>query len=363
MKFVDFVRIHVRAGDGGHGCISFRREKYVPRGGPNGGDGGDGGSVWAETDPHLTTLYDLSLAPSVRGGRGSHGSGGDKTGRSGEDRVVKVPLGTIITDRDTGEVLGDLTEPGARLCLACGGCGGRGNVRFASSTNRAPRKAEDGRPGEERRLVLELKLIADVGIVGLPNAGKSTLLAALTRATPKIAPYPFTTIHPNLGVMALPNFASCTVADIPGLIEGASRGAGLGDRFLRHIERTRLLVHLVPVDADPEQTDPESLWTQFDLVNRELAAHSETLAGRPQIVVLSKADLVSQDELAALTAHFEAKGLGPLVISALMSEGLERLVEVINERLRGIGEQTETGDAPDGDVAHGPSAAEIEEQR
>ena len=237
-----------------------------------------------------------------------------------------------MTDEDTGEVIGDVTEPGQRLCLARGGKGGLGNQHFATAANRAPRKSKPGEPGEQRRVALELKLIADVGLVGLPNAGKSTLLSTLTRATPKIAPYPFTTIHPHLGVMALPDFGQCTVADIPGLIEGASRGQGLGDRFLRHIERTRLLVHLVPVDADMEH-DPESLWCQFELVNRELEAHSEALAARPQIVVITKSDEAEGEEIAEITALFEGNGVKPLVISALLSEGLEPLVLAIDSRL------------------------------
>jgi GTP-binding protein len=332
MHFVDFVRLHVRAGDGGRGCVSFRREKYVPRGGPDGGDGGRGGSIWAVADPQLTTLYDLKIHSSINADRGAHGEGSQCTGRDGEDVTVPVPLGTIVIDEETGEELSDLTVPGQRLCLARGGDGGRGNQHFATPTNRAPRKAEDGRPGEERRLILELKIIADVGLVGLPNAGKSTLLATLTRATPKIAPYPFTTLHPNLGVMALPHLESCTVADLPGLIEGASRGAGLGDRFLRHIERTRLLVHLVPLDAAPERT-PEALWYQFELVNRELSSYSETLAQRPQIVALTKADLATEEEIAQMVAHFRALGITPLVLCAPLGGGIDELVAAIDERL------------------------------
>ncbi len=338
MNFVDFVRLHARAGDGGDGCVAFRREKFVPRGGPSGGDGGEGGSVWTEADAHLTTLYDLKMRSSVIAERGAHGQGSNKSGRAGADQVVKVPLGTIITDAETGEEVGDLTEPGQRLCLAHGGQGGRGNQHFATASNRTPRRADSGTPGGERRLILELKMIADVGLVGLPNAGKSTLLAALTRATPKIAPYPFTTLHPNLGVMALPHFASCTLADIPGLIEGASRGLGLGDRFLRHIERTRLLVHLVPLDAMPE-ADAEALWCQFDLVNRELAAHSDTLARRPQIVVLSKTDLGTEEEIAAITRHFEERGVTPLTLSAQENTGLDPLVSAIDARLQALDAQ------------------------
>jgi GTP-binding protein len=341
MSFVDFVRIHVKAGNGGKGCIAFRREKFVPRGGPSGGDGGRGGSVWAEGDPQLTTLYDFKSHSSIRASNGQHGQGGNKTGADGEHQVIRLPLGTIIVDADTGEELGDLVEPGQRLCLARGGDGGRGNQNYATALRRAPRKATPGYPGEERHLILELKVIADVGLVGLPNAGKSTLLATLTRAQPKIAAYPFTTIHPNLGVMALPHFASCTVADIPGLIEGASKGQGLGDRFLRHIERTRLLVHLVPIDADPEHS-PEGLWCQFELVNAELAAHSDALTKRPQIVVITKADESDAEGIAAIVAEFESHGVRPLVISALMSEGLEPLVLTIDERLRALEPEPES---------------------
>ncbi|MBN1478445.1 GTPase ObgE [Candidatus Sumerlaeota bacterium] len=345
MSFVDFVRLQVIAGDGGNGCVSFRREKFVPRGGPDGGDGGDGGSVFAEGDANLTTLYDLKMRPLIRAGRGGHGRGSNCSGRAGQDEVFPVPLGTIVSDEETGELIGDVTEPGQRLCLARGGRGGAGNQHFATAANRAPRRSKPGEPGEQRRVALELKLIADVGLVGLPNAGKSTLLSSLTRATPKIAPYPFTTIHPHLGVMALPDFGQCTVADIPGLIEGASRGQGLGDRFLRHIERTRLLVHLVPVDADTEH-DPDSLWCQFELVNRELAAHSDELAARPQIVVITKSDEADGEEIAEITAHFGRRGVEPLVISALLGEGLKPLVLAIDARLAALDAREEEKDHP-----------------
>jgi GTP-binding protein len=339
MKFVDFARIHVHAGDGGKGCISFRREKFVPRGGPDGGDGGDGASIWAEADAQLATLYDFTSKRAFRGARGGHGGSKGCTGRTGDALVIRLPLGTVITDEDSGEQLGDFTVPGQRQCLARGGAGGRGNQHFVTSTNRAPRRADEGLPGEERRLILELKTIADIGLIGLPNAGKSTLLAALTRAMPKIASYPFTTLHPNLGVMALPDFGQCTVADIPGLIEGASRGLGLGDRFLRHIARTRLLVHLVPVDALPEQRDPESLWFQYELVNRELAAHSDALAALPQIVVISKVDLATEEEVNALRTHFEGNGICPLLLSAESGDGLDRLTQAVNIQLAQLSQQ------------------------
>ncbi|NUP89456.1 MAG: GTPase ObgE [Candidatus Sumerlaeia bacterium] len=344
MNFVDHVRVQVRAGDGGKGCISFRREKFVPRGGPDGGDGGRGGSVWAVADPHLVTLYDLKLRPAIRAGDAGHGGGAQCTGRDGEDVTIPVPLGTVITDAETDETLGEILHEGDRLLLAKGGDGGKGNQHFATPQNRAPRKATDGFPGEERRLLLDLKIIADAGLVGLPNAGKSTLLAALTRATPKIAPYPFTTLHPNLGVLALPRFGPCTLADIPGLIEGAHRGLGLGDRFLRHIERTRLLIHLVPVDADPGH-EAEALWYQFELVNSELRSYSGALAARPQIVVLTKADLSFDEEIAAITAHFRARGAAPIVIAAAEGQGLEPLVAEIDRHLAamvpGTGEEAD----------------------
>lgn len=333
--FVDYAKIHLKAGDGGDGCVSFLREKYVPRGGPNGGDGGRGGHIYLVADPNLVTLLDFKHRSSFKTRRGQHGMGQNCTGRDAEDLRIPVPLGTTVSD-ESGEVLADLTEPGQEFLAARGGRGGRGNQHFATPTNKAPRKFEYGEAGEERTLILELKVIADVGLIGLPNAGKSSLLAALTAATPKIAPYPFTTVHPNLGVMELPNEGRCTLADIPGLIEGAHRGAGLGDRFLRHIERTRLLVHLVaPSDTEP-RIAPDALTEAFRLVNEELRQYSASIAARPQIVCLTKCDLLTPEERKAGLRALQGAGTKPLAISAATGEGLERLREAIHLALHAL---------------------------
>jgi GTP-binding protein len=330
-RFIDHVRIHVKAGDGGNGCVSFRREKYVPRGGPDGGDGGDGGSVYLETDAHLVTLLDLKYRPYQRAEHGKNGRGKNMSGRNGANLIIKVPLGTVVSD-ENGNQLADLTQVGQRFCAAKGGGGGRGNQHFASSTMRAPHFAKDGLPGEEHILILELKLIADVGIVGLPNAGKSTLLAHLTHATPKIAPYPFTTIHPNLGVYERPvSGEQIVIADIPGLIEGASRGVGLGDRFLRHIERTRLLVHLVPIE--PDSQDFDTLLYKYNLVRAELHSYSETLVEKPQIVVLNKIDLAPDKTVRSLVRRFKKEGISILPVSAEKTTGLKLLLARILKTL------------------------------
>ncbi|MCX7718558.1 MAG: GTPase ObgE [Candidatus Sumerlaeaceae bacterium] len=333
--FVDYAKIHLKAGDGGDGCVSFLREKYVPRGGPNGGDGGRGGHIYLVADPNLVTLLDFKHRSSFKTRRGQHGMGKNCTGKDAEDLRIPVPLGTTVSD-ESGEVLADLTVPGQEFLAARGGRGGRGNQHFATPTNKAPRKFEYGEAGEERTLILELKVIADVGLIGLPNAGKSSLLAALTAATPKIAPYPFTTVHPNLGVMELPNEGRCTLADIPGLIEGAHRGAGLGDRFLRHIERTRLLVHLVaPSDTEP-RIAPDALTEAFRLVNEELRQYSAGIASRPQIVCLTKCDLLTPEERKAGLRALQGAGTNPLAISAATGEGLERLREAIHLALHAL---------------------------
>lgn len=318
--FYDTAKIYVKSGDGGDGCVAFRREKYIPHGGPAGGDGGKGGDVVLVVDPHLNTLYRFSRKRHFQAKRGEHGKGKNQTGANGPDLIVEVPPGTIVRDADSGGLLIDLTEPGERFVVAHGGRGGRGNSRFATATNQAPRMAERGTPGEERWLELELKLLADVGLVGMPNAGKSTLLAAVSAARPKIADYPFTTLQPNLGVAVLDDYASIVFADIPGLIEGASQGVGLGHEFLRHVERTRLLVHLI----DGAGEDPLEA---FATINAELAAFDARLAEKPQIVVFNKSDLpdaravwpLVQEELTAL-------GYEIMSISALNRDGTRELV-------------------------------------
>jgi len=327
-SFIDEVEVRVSAGRGGDGCASFRREKYVPRGGPDGGDGGRGGDVVLRADPNLSTLLDLRVHRHVRATAGEPGGGANRHGRSGEDVVVRVPVGTVVFDADAGDApaLADLAEAGQRMVVARGGRGGRGNARFATPTRQAPDFATPGREGESRRLRLELKLLADVGLVGLPNAGKSTLLRRLSAARPRVGAYPFTTLIPHLGVAAVDD-RRLVVADIPGLIEGASRGAGLGDRFLRHVERTRLLVHLVDLGrAELEGSDP---WEDYATVREELAAYDPGLAERPEIVALAKVDLVAERaKLEPLEARLRRS---PWVratcrISGATGEGLEELV-------------------------------------
>jgi GTP-binding protein len=333
--FVDHVKIYVKAGDGGNGCMSFRREKFVARGGPDGGDGGDGGSIFIEADENLVTLLDLRYRPHIVAHRGQHGKGKNATGKKGDDVTLRVPLGAVISDAD-GEIA-DLTKPGQRVLVAQGGKGGRGNQHFATSTNRAPRRHEEGRPGEEKTLFVELKLIADVGIIGLPNVGKSTLLSRLTAATPKIAPYPFTTIHPNLGVHQTEDGELVTFADIPGLIEGASRGAGLGDRFLRHIERTKLLVHLV--GADEQAFSPDDLLYEYHLVREELKAYSDLLPQKPSIIALNKIDLLADNAkktLDSIKAAFRKEKLKLIPISAQEGTGLDLLLNEIIAKLHKI---------------------------
>ncbi len=289
MVFVDEINIEVKAGKGGDGIVHFRREKYVPRGGPDGGDGGSGGDVILEVDPHKNTLGDYRHQRHFKAENGQRGGGNNQTGASGEDLVLKVPPGTMIYDQDSGELLGDLTEPGERLVVCKGGRGGRGNARFKSAQNKAPRIAEKGEPPEERTLRLELKLIADVGVVGVPNAGKSTLLSVVSNATPKIASYPFTTLQPNLGVVELDYETQFVLADIPGLIEGAHEGEGLGHEFLKHVERTKVLIHLL----DGLSSDPIA---DFSQINSELALFDPKLQEKPQIVVLNKMDLPEVEE-------------------------------------------------------------------
>src|SRR5438874_13485907 len=317
--FVDEIDIFVKGGDGGAGCVSFRREKYVPRGGPDGGDGGEGGSIFLEADPALTTLLDFHYKRHYHAERGQHGEGSNRHGASGADLVLRVPLGTVVADRETGELVADLTTPGQRVLAIRGARGGRGNARFASSTNRAPRRADLGRPGPERWLHLELKLLADVGVVGFPNAGKSTLVSRLSAARPKIADYPFTTLEPTLGIVRVDDERSFVIADLPGLIPGAAAGKGLGHQFLRHTERTRLLLHVL--DLDP-QTGRDPL-DDHAALNRELHAYSPELAARPQIVVANKADLSeTQARREAIERHCAAHDLPFHVISAVTGAAL-----------------------------------------
>ncbi len=329
MKFVDEVEITVKAGDGGRGCMSFRREKFVPKGGPDGGDGGDGGHVRVAADPHLTTLLDLRYQRLYRGDRGQHGRGKDQHGKNGADRIIRVPVGTLIRDADSGDVIADINAPSEDVIVARGGKGGKGNSRFATSTRQAPRFAQPGLPGEERELRLELRLLADVGLIGMPNAGKSTLISVISAARPKIADYPFTTLVPNLGVVRHGD-GSFVAADIPGLIEGAHRGEGLGHRFLKHVTRTGLLVHLLDV-FQVEGGDPR---TDFETVNRELALFDEELARKPQIVVASKVDLSpDRGTVRTLEAFFRSSGYRFCAVSAVTGEGLDRLKDIIAEGL------------------------------
>src|SRR5206468_6052280 len=308
MKFIDEVKIKVVAGAGGRGCISFRREKFVPRGGPNGGDGGDGGDVVAVADPQLTTLLDLRYQKLYRAGRGEHDLGKDQHGRRGADRVIKVPVGTLIRDANSGELLADLKLAGERSVVAAGGRGGKGNAHFVSSTNRSPRYAQPGMLGVELELEIELRLLADVGIIGLPNAGKSTLIAAISAVRPKIADYPFTTLVPNLGVVGYGEGKSFVVADIPGLIEGAHEGHGLGDKFLRHVTRTSLLIHLL----DASNVDAKDPLAEWKTVNRELELFDPELGKKPQMVLANKIDLTAGKNHVKLLAKKLPKSNQPL---------------------------------------------------
>lgn len=329
MKFVDEVSIYVKAGDGGDGAVAWRREKYVPRGGPAGGDGGNGGDVLLVVDPQLSTLLDYRYVREHRARSGGHGMGSDMNGPDGEDLVLRVPPGTVVKDAATGEVLADLGTAGERFVAAKGGKGGLGNMNYATSTNQAPRYAQDGTPGQERQLVLELKLLADVGIVGYPNAGKSTLISRISRARPKIADYPFTTLVPNLGVVSWRGTRSFVVADIPGLIEGAHDGAGLGHQFLRHVERCRVLVHLVE-GANPEPG--RSPKVDLDAIDRELALYSPELAKKPQIVAVTKVDLpdarAAGEKLAKLLAR-RKKAPKVHLVSAVTGQGMTELLDAV----------------------------------
>jgi len=332
--FVDEIEIFVKGGDGGAGCVSFRREKYVPYGGPDGGDGGHGGSVWLEADPALTTLLDYHYKRHYQAERGQHGKGANRHGAGGDDLTLRVPVGTVVSDRESDETLGDLTGPGQRILVQAGARGGRGNARFASATNRAPRKADLGRPGDGRWLRLELKLLADVGVIGFPNAGKSTLVSRVSAATPKIADYPFTTTTPQLGIVRVDVHSSFVIADLPGLIPGAAEGKGLGHQFLRHTERTRLLLHVL--DLDPQSgRDPLD---DLRVIDEELARYSESLAARPQIIVLNKIDLPEAAPRREAVERFCAsRGLPVMSISAATGRGLTELMNAVAGALEGTG--------------------------
>lgn len=330
MKFIDEVTLFCASGHGGAGCVSFRREKFIPFGGPNGGDGGRGGDVIFEATSSLSTLLELRHKPHQKAERGRHGMGKDRHGAAGADLVIKVPVGTLIKDAETDEELADLTEDGQRIVLLKGGRGGQGNARFATATNKAPKFAQPGEEGEERKLRLELKLMADVGLLGLPNAGKSSLIAKVSAARPKVADYPFTTLAPSLGVVAYKNFRSFVMADIPGIIEGAHTGAGLGHRFLKHLERSGMLVHLVDISGLPE-SDP---FASFEAVNRELMLFSEELGNKAQIVVLTKMDLPeAQEHCEQAVAWFAERQVPVYPISSATGQGIEALLDAIARRL------------------------------
>jgi len=340
MRFVDEVTIWVKAGDGGDGCVSFLREKYVPRGGPDGGDGGKGGDVIIRVNPHLNTLLELVSRPQYHAGDGRPGRGRNQTGPDGDDVVIEVPLGTEIIDQDTGLTLADLKTPGQSIVAARAGKGGRGNARFASAVDQAPRRYEEGQNGQERNLRLELRLVADVGLIGLPNAGKSTLLSRISAAHPKIAAYPFTTLQPAVGIVDTASYQRFTVADLPGLIEGAHDGKGLGDEFLRHIERTRIVAHLIdvrPVDgSDPVEN--------YHTIRDELRLHSQKLSKKPEVVIASKMDLHGAEEnLARLRSEVPAE---VLPVSAVSGRGIRELVGRIVHILNELRQQPEPDELP-----------------
>jgi GTP-binding protein len=329
--FLDEAAIHVRGGRGGNGCVAFRREKYVPMGGPSGGDGGDGGSVWLVGKQSRNTLYHLRFASLYAAQRGRHGEGSNKSGKSGEDLEIQVPLGTVVYDEETGELVGEVLEDGQRLLVAKGGHGGRGNARFATATNQAPRNSEPGTDGGDRRLRLELKLLADVGVIGLPNAGKSTLISVVSAARPKIADYPFTTLIPQLGVVAEgPLGEPFVIADLPGLIAGAAQGAGLGIQFLRHIERCRVLVHMVDLSAESGETGAVA---DLETVERELDAFNPQLLQRARLIVGSKLDSASPERREELRRAAEERGLPYLEISAVVGDGVPPLVSALSHLL------------------------------
>jgi GTP-binding protein len=332
MKFFDEARIEVLAGDGGNGCTSFRREKYIPLGGPDGGDGGKGASIWVIADRNLNTLIDFRYTRVFRGQKGEHGRGSDCYGKGGEDMDLHMPVGTVITDIDNGEVIADLDHDGKRVLIAKGGNGGLGNIHFKSSTNRAPKQSTPGTPGEQRNLQLELKVLADIGLLGLPNAGKSTFIRAVSAAKPKVADYPFTTLYPNLGVVRVSDNRSFVIADIPGLIEGAAEGAGLGHRFLKHLQRTGLLLHLVDIAPFDPDADPAK---DAKAILKELKKYDQALHKKPRWLLINKIDLVPEEErearIAALVKSYKPKK--HFVISAISGEGCREVTYAVMDHL------------------------------
>ena len=337
MSFIDEVKIYVKSGDGGSGCVSFRREKFIPLGGPDGGDGGKGGDVICRVSPQLTTLLDMRQRPHQKAGRGRNGQGSDKHGAAGAELEILLPLGTVIKDAETGEILADLTEPDSSIVLMKGGRGGQGNARFKTATHKAPKFAQPGEPGEERWIRLELKLMADVGLLGMPSVGKSSLITKISAARPKIADYPFTTLKPNLGVVLYKNYRSFVMADIPGLIEGASEGAGLGHRFLKHLERTGQLLHLLDLAWMPER-DPIA---EYEALNRELALFNPDLAQKRQTVVINKIDLPNvRENLPTILPYFQERGIKVFPISAATGEGIPELLDDIAFNLWGEPDET-----------------------
>ncbi|MCL2626277.1 MAG: GTPase ObgE [Cystobacterineae bacterium] len=331
MKFVDEVKIRIKAGDGGNGAVAFRREKYVEKGGPSGGDGGDGGSIFFRVDARMTTLLDYRFLSQHQAKSGEHGMGSDCYGKKGETLVLRVPQGTLIKDADTGELLGDLSQADAELLVARGGKGGRGNMHFATSTRQTPRFAEEGTPGESRHLILELKLLADVGIVGFPNVGKSLFISKISRSRPKVADYPFTTLVPNLGVVAYKNHLSFVIADIPGLVEGASEGVGLGLRFLKHVERCKVLIHMLDASGHLEGRSMEE---DYVAICKELQKFSPKLAKKPQLIVANKMDIpAAKEAYEDFAKHMKKKRKRVFPMSAATGEGIEAVVDAAAQRL------------------------------
>lgn len=335
--FIDYAKITIKSGDGGNGCVSFRREKYVPKGGPNGGDGGKGGDIIFKADSQLATLIDFRYKKLYKGKRGKHGEGGDKTGRNGEDCLIRVPCGSVIRNSETGEVIAELLKDKEEKVILKGGRGGKGNTHFKTSTNRAPRYCEPGEPGQEMNVILELKLIADVGLVGFPNAGKSTLISKISAAKPKIADYPFTTLVPNLGIVKYGDYESFVVADIPGIIEGASEGKGLGLQFLRHIERTRILLYMIDATL-LEDKKPIEFFAQFEVLEGELKKYSEPLSKKPYVICFTKIDAISEELKKKLN---KANALN---ISSVTGENLDKLKDTLYNKLKNLKENETTSD-------------------